>query len=86
VALPGDPIVDPDPLYQGRSHVVYAAAHHATEFLIRRYGEERVGRILELMGKKGTRFSAAFREAIGIGEAEFASDFRRYVVWEGWRR
>jgi hypothetical protein len=85
VALPGDPIVDSDPLYQGQSHLVYAAAHHAAEFLIRRYGEERVGRILELMGK-GMRFPPAFREAIGIGEAEFASDFRRYVVWEGWRR
>lgn len=85
VALPGDPIVDPDPLYQDQSHVVYGAAHHAAEFLIRRYGEERVQRIVELMGE-GKRFPAAFREAIGIGEADFASDFRRYVVWEGWRR
>jgi hypothetical protein len=85
VALPGDPIVDPDPLYQDQSHVVYGAAHHAAEFLIRRYGEERVQRIVELMGE-GKGFPAAFREAIGIGEADFASDFRRYVVWEGWRR
>jgi hypothetical protein len=84
-ALPGDPIVDPDPLYQDHSHLVYGAAHHAAEFLIRRYGEERVQRVLDLMGK-GRRFPAAFEEAIGIGGAEFAADFRRYVVWQGWRR
>ncbi len=83
--LPGDPIVDPDPLYQEQSHVVYGAAHHAAEFLIARYGQERVHRILELMGE-GSRFPSAFKEAIGITEVEFAADFRRYVVWEGWRR
>lgn len=82
--LPGDPIVDPDPLYQEQSHVVYGAAHHAVEFLITRYGEVRVHRILELMGA-GQRFPSAFKDAIGITDAEFAADFRRYVVWEGWR-
>jgi hypothetical protein len=85
VAMPGDPIVDPDPLYQDQSHVVYGAAHHAAEFLIARYGEARVLEVLRLMGK-GLRFPAAFKEAIGLGDAEFASDFRRYVVWQGWRR
>jgi hypothetical protein len=85
VAFPGDPIVDPDPIYQEQSHVVYGAAHQAAEFLIRRYGEERVQRVVELMGE-GRRFPAAFKEAIGITDAEFASDFRRYIVWEGWRR
>jgi hypothetical protein len=81
----GDPLVDPEPLYQDRSEVVYGAAHHAVEFLLRRYGEERVRRIVKLMGD-GRRFPAAFREAVGISDAEFASDFRRYVVWQGWRR
>jgi hypothetical protein len=85
VALPGDPIVDPDPIYQEQSHVVYGAAHQAAEFLIRRYGEARVQRVVELMGE-GRRFPAAFKEAIGITDAEFASDFRRYIVWQGWRR
>jgi hypothetical protein len=84
-ALPGDPIVDPDPLYQDQSHVVYGAAHHAAEFLLRRYGEAPVQEVLSLMGE-GKRFPAAFREAIGLTEAEFAADFRRYIVWEGWRR
>jgi hypothetical protein len=81
----GDPLLDPDPLYQEQSDVVYGAAHHAVVFLLARYGEERVHRIVKLMGE-GQRFPAAFREAIGIGDAEFASDFRRYVVWQGWRK
>ena len=84
-ALPGDPIVDPDPIYQEQSHVVYGAAHQAAEFLLRRYGEASVQRVLALMGE-GRRFPAAFREAVGITDAEFAADFRRYIVWEGWRR
>jgi hypothetical protein len=82
---PGDPIVDPDPLYQDQSHVVYGAAHHAAEFLVARYGEGRVLEVIRLMGT-GMRFPAAFRDAIGISDAEFAADFRRYVVWQGWRR
>jgi len=84
VALHGDPIVDSDPIYQEQSEIVYGAAHLAAEFLIRRYGEDRVREILSLMGS-GQRFPAAFKEAIGITDAEFAADFRRYVVWEGWR-
>ncbi len=85
VAQPGDPVVDPEPLYQDQSHVVYGAAHHAAQFLIARYGEARVLEVLRLMGK-GLRFPAAFKEAIGLTDAEFASDFRRYVVWQGWRQ
>lgn len=84
-AFYGDPIVDSDPIYQDNSEIVYGAAHLAMGFLIRRYGEERVREILRLMGG-GQRFSAAFQAAIGISDAEFAADFRRYVVWEGWRR
>jgi hypothetical protein len=85
VALPGDPIADPGPLYLEHSEVVYRAAYHAAEFLIRRYGDDRVRRIIELMGE-GERFPASFEQAVGITEAEFAADFRRYVVWQGWRR
>lgn len=85
VAFHGDPIVDSDPIYQEQSEIVYGAAHLAAEFLIKRYGEDRVRDVLRRMGA-GQRFPAAFREAIGITDAEFAADFRRYVVWEGWRR
>ncbi len=85
VALPGDPIVDPGPIYQDQSEIVYGAAYFAAQFLIQRYGDARIRRLLELM-RAGKRFPAAFEEAIGVSEAEFASDFRRYVVWQGWRR
>ncbi len=85
VAVYGDPIVDSDPIYQDQSDIVYGAAYHAAEFLITRYGEDRVNAVLAKMGE-GMRFPAAFREAIGISDAEFAADFRRFVVWQGWRR
>jgi hypothetical protein len=85
IAVYGDPIVDSDPIYQDQSDIVYGAAYHAADFLIARYGEERVHAVLDNMGQ-GMRFPAAFREAIGISDAEFAADFRRYVVWQGWRR
>ncbi len=81
----GDPIGDPEPLYQDRSEIVYGAAHHAFKFLLDRYGEERVRRILDLMAK-GRQFPAAFEEAVGLSEPEFAADFRRFVVWQGWAR
>ncbi len=85
VALAGDPIVDPEPIAWDQSDIVYGAAYHATEFLIARYGEQRVDAVLANMAR-GMRFPAAFREAVGITDAEFAADFRRYVVWQGWRR
>jgi hypothetical protein len=80
-----DPIANPEPLYQRRSHVVYDASHHAFAFLLARYGEARVRAVLRKMGE-GRRFAEAFQAEIGISEAEFAADFRRYVVWQGWRR
>ncbi len=81
----GDPIADPDPMYQRQSEVVYGAAHHAFRFLLDRYGEQKVAAVLELMAR-GRTFGRAFEEAIGITEPEFTADFRRYVVWQGWRR
>lgn len=84
-ARPGaDPLTDPEPLYQDESEVVYGTAHLAFEFLMRRYGEERVREVLSLM-ERGDFFGAAFRKAIGLEVAEFEREFRRYVVWEGWR-
>ena len=83
-ALPGDPIADPD-ISPGGWRLAYGAAHHAVAFLIARYGEDTVIQILRRMSA-GLRFPAAFREAVGIDEAEFTADFRRYVVREGWRR
>lgn len=81
----GDPLGDPEPLYQERSEVVYGAAHHAFSFLVERYGEGRVREILERM-RGGAVFSRAFQESFGLAEADFDADFRRYVLWQGWRR
>jgi hypothetical protein len=84
-AAGADPIVNPEALYRRRSGVVYDAAHHAFAFLLDRYGEARVRRVLALTAG-GATFPDAFREAIGIDEDAFAADFRRYVVLQGWRR
>ena len=83
----GDPMVDvdPDAMDEAKAAVVYGAAHHAVELLLRRYGEQRVRGVVERMGA-GRRFPAAFKEAIGVTDAEFAAEFRGYVLSEGWRR
>jgi len=85
VSQEGDPVTDPEPLYQERSDVVYGAAHRTFEFLVSRYGEGRVRASLALM-REGRSFEKGFEEAFGIGEGAFASEFRRYVLWQGWRR
>jgi len=84
-AAEGDPLTEPEQLYQDRSDVVYGAAHHAFAFLLARYGEASVHDLLGRM-HGGAPFARAFQETYGLQEAELVSDFRRYVVWEGWRR
>jgi hypothetical protein len=84
VSQDGDPVTDPEPLYQERSDVVYGAAHRTFEFLVSRYGEQRVRTAMTLM-REGRSFEKAFQEAFGISEAAFASEFRRFVLWKGWR-
>ncbi len=81
----GDPLDGSEAVYQGRSEEVYRASYHAFAFLLARYGEARVRAVLDRMAG-GQRFPSAFRGAIGIGDDEFAAEFRRYVVWQGWRR
>ena len=80
-----DPVAHPERIYREHDEVVYSAAHHAFRFLLSRYGEDRVRRVLALMGQ-GRSFARAFEDAIGLFEPEFTSDFRRYVVSQGWRR
>jgi hypothetical protein len=81
----GDPLSDPEPLYRSESQVVYGTAHIAFEFLVERYGEARVKALLARMGE-GHLFGAAFEHAIGIDVDAFEGEFRRYIVWRGWRR
>jgi hypothetical protein len=84
VSQDGDPVTDPEPLYQESSDVVYGAAHRTFEFLLGRYGEERVRAALGRM-REGRTFEQAFQEAFGIPESAFAAEFRRYILWKGWR-
>lgn len=79
-----DPVTDPDSLYRGQNGVVYGAAHHAFEFLVRRYGEESVQRTMEGMAR-GTAFPEAFQAATGISAAAFVEDFKRFVRLRGFR-
>jgi len=80
----GDPLTHPEPLLDEQPDLVYSAGHHAFLFLLRRYGEERVRNVLRQMST-GRRFAAAFQEAIGIEATAFEAEFRRYVIWRGWR-
>ena len=79
-----DPLTDPEPLYKEESEVVYGASHWAFQFLLDRYGEGRIRRVLARMGQ-GRSFAEAFRDGIGIGADEFEREFRHYLVWRGWR-
>lgn len=80
----GDPVSDPEPLYQGDSEVVYAAAHWAFQFLLDRYGESPVREVLAAM-RRGEPFDTAFTAAVGIPPAAFEDDFKRYILWHGFR-
>lgn len=79
-----DPIGNPDPLYKESNEIVYAAAHHGFTFLIRRYQEPTVHRVLDAM-KAGATFPDAFLAVTGITSEAFAKEFRHYVIWRGFR-
>ncbi len=79
-----DPLTAPESFYKEESDVVYGASHWAFQFLLDRYGEARIRRILAVMGQDRS-FAEAFHEAIGIRADEFEREFRHYLVWRGWR-
>lgn len=79
-----DPVAEADVLYQTQSDIVYGTAHRAFEFLVQRYGDESVRRMMDVMGT-GAGFDTAFEQVIGLREDVFAREFIRYVRWEGWR-
>lgn len=79
-----DPVVDPDPLYQHESRIVYAAAHHAFAFLVRRYGVERIRDVLGAM-RDDRRFQEAFTATLRITPAAFIDDFKRFVRLRGFK-
>lgn len=69
-------------LSKTQERFVYGVAHHAFAFLVRRYGEEGVGRVLSAM-REGRPFESAFFVAIGLEERAFAEEFERFVRWGG---
>lgn len=79
-----DPIGDPEPLYQRESAIVYGAAHHAFNFLVKRYGKDQVRAVLAQM-RGGDTFAEAFPAAVGLSQAAFVNDFKRYVRLRGFR-
>jgi hypothetical protein len=79
-----DPVGDPGALYRGRKDVAYGAAHHAFEFLLRRYGPKAVRAVMDEMSE-GAAFPEAFQAATGISAAAFIEDFRRFVRMRGFR-
>jgi hypothetical protein len=78
----GDPLSRPEPLYKSNSELVYGTAHSAFQFLLDRYGEDRIRRLLPGMAE-GSDFSAAFQLSMGISVEEFEREFRHYVLWQG---
>lgn len=83
----GDPLATPERLPMRRTEFVYGASRLAFQFLLDRYGEERVRAVPRLMGEGwlvGKGFDTAFREVIGLTPEAFLADFRRYVLWKGW--
>lgn len=62
--------------------MAYGAAYHGFDFLVTRYGDETVLRILDLMRERDS-FAEAFKDAVGISVESFGTDFRRYLGWRG---
>ncbi|HZJ55624.1 MAG TPA: hypothetical protein VFD38_15900 [Myxococcaceae bacterium] len=62
--------------------LAYGAAYHAFDFLVRRYGDATVLRVLERMRVKDG-FPDAFQDAVGVSVDSFATDFARYLGWRG---
>ncbi len=64
-----------DLLYKRESSKVYGTAHRAFHFLLDRYGEERIRRLIVGVGE-GRDFAEAFRRTLGIPLQEFEGDFQ----------
>jgi hypothetical protein len=62
--------------------IAYGAAYHAFDFLVRRYGDATVLRILDGMRVR-EGFPDAFQDVTGVSVESFSTDFRRYLGWRG---
>ena len=77
-----DPVRNGERLAETEFFLAYGAAYHAFDFLIARYGRDRVRGVLERI-KAGKGFAEAFRTSVGLSVDAFIEDFERYVQWRG---
>jgi hypothetical protein len=78
------PLLQPEELFERQMEVVYGASHHAFVFLVKRYGQDTVRRLLHAM-REGPDFQAAFASTVGVPSDAFIRDFTRYVRWRGFK-
>jgi len=62
--------------------MAYGAAYHGFDFLVTRYGDATVLKVLDSMRERDS-FPEAFKDAVGISTESFGTDFRRYLGWRG---
>lgn len=79
-----EPLLRPEPLYAEQMPVAYGAAHHAFSFLVNRYGEDTVRKLLEEMNR-GPDFPVAFTSIVGLPPEAFLRDFSRYLRLRGFK-
>jgi hypothetical protein len=68
--------------YRARADLVYDEADSAFRYLLDRFGEEGVHRLLAAVGG-GKAFDEAFLETLGISLKSFELDFRSFVAGDG---
>ncbi len=74
-----DPLTAPGSLFRSNSDLVYATASRAFHFLLDRYGEEPIRRVMAGMSD-GKGFGEAFRHALGVPVEGFEGDFRNHIL------
>lgn len=79
-----DAFTDGDALSKEFYEHVYAIAHHAFTFLVRRYGEATVGAVMQAM-RAGAIFKDAFEARVGLSTKQFQRDFENFVKLRGFR-
>lgn len=72
---PGDPVLEGESLLQSHPREVYAASHLFMQALVARHGNEKIGRVLDLL-RAGQGFLEAWQNATGTPLAADLADWR----------
>ncbi len=75
---------DGEELSEAQSTEVYGLALHGFEFLMRRYGEDRIIALMTTMHAGGD-FDAAFEKVVGLSVDRFQKDFENYLRLRAFR-